>query len=158
MEIKDYKARVCDLELQDQLKASGAVLIEGAKWCGKTYTARKASESALFMQDRDESARYKQITASKPSLLLEGATPRLIDEWEEAPVLWDAVRFAVDMRGETGQFILTGSAVPKDENSNSLLTEQNRRMHSGVGRIAPLRMRPMSLWESEESNGKVSLK
>lgn len=158
MEIKDYKARVCDLELQEQLKASGAVLIEGAKWCGKTYTARKASESALFMQDRDESARYKQIAASKPSLLLEGTTPRLIDEWEEAPLLWDAVRFAVDMRGETGQFILTGSAVPKDENSNSLLTEQNRRMHSGVGRIAPLRMRPMSLWESEESNGKVSLK
>ena len=100
MEVKDYKPRVCDVELQEQLEASGAVVIEGAKWCGKTYTARHAAASALFMQDRDNSANYKQIAATKPSLLLEGETPRLIDEWAEAPVLWDAVRYAVDMRGE----------------------------------------------------------
>lgn len=154
MDVKNYHSRVCDAELQEQLEASGAVLIEGAKWCGKTYTARNAAQSALFMQDRDQSKRYKQIAASTPSLLLEGATPRLIDEWEEAPVLWDAVRFAVDMRGEVGQFILTGSAVPK-ENSN--LPEEEQRLHSGVGRIAPLRMRTMSLWESDESNGAISL-
>ena len=143
MEIKGYKSRVCDIELQEQLEASGAVLVEGAKWCGKTYTSRHAAQSALYMQDRDNSKRYKQIALNKPSLLLEGATPRLIDEWEEAPVLWDAVRFAVDMRGEVGQFILTGSAVPKE---NKDVDEDERRMHSGVGRIAPLRMRTMSLW------------
>lgn len=155
MVVKDYKPRVCDAELQEQLEASGAVLIEGAKWCGKTYTARNAAASALFMQDRDQSKRYKQIAANTPSLLLEGATPRLIDEWEEAPVLWDAVRFAVDMRGEVGQFILTGSAVPKDDKTAD---EDEKRMHSGVGRIALLRMRTMSLWESGESNGAVSLR
>ncbi len=155
MVVKDYKPRVCDAELQEQLEASGAVLIEGAKWCGKTYTARNAAASALFMQDRDQSKRYKQIAANTPSLLLEGATPRLIDEWEEAPVLWDAVRFAVDMRGEVGQFILTGSAVPKDDKTAD---EDEKRMHSGVGRIALLRMRTMSLWESCESNGMVSLR
>lgn len=155
MEVKNYKSRICDIELQEQLEASGAVLIEGAKWCGKTYTARKAAQSALFMQDRDNSKRYKQIAASKPSLLLDGAVPRLIDEWEEAPVLWDAVRFAVDMRGETGQFILTGSAIPREDEG---APDDERRLHTGVGRIAPLRMRPMSLWESEESNGKVSLR
>ena len=154
MKVKGYRERVCDAELQEQLEASGAVLIEGAKWCGKTYAARHAAASALFMQDRNQSKRYKQIAANQPSLLLEGATPRLIDEWEEAPVLWDAVRFEVDMRGEMGQFILTGSAVPRDDKE---LPEDERRMHSGVGRIAPMRMRTMSLWESGESNGKVSL-
>ena len=154
MEVKGYKSRVCDNELQEQLEASGAVLVEGAKWCGKTYTARHAAGSALYMQDRDNSKRYKQIALNKPSLLLDGATPRLIDEWEEAPVLWDAVRFAVDMRGEVGQFILTGSAVPKE---NKGADEDEQRLHSGVGRIAPLRMRTMSLWESEDSNGAVSL-
>ena len=154
MKVQGYRERVCDAELQEQLEASGAVLIEGAKWCGKTYAARHAAASALFMQDRNQSKRYKQIAANQPSLLLEGATPRLIDEWEEAPVLWDAIRFEVDMRGEMGQFILTGSAVPRDDKE---LPEDERRMHSGVGRIAPMRMRTMSLWESGESNGKVSL-
>lgn len=154
MDIQGYRERVCDRELQEQLEASGAVLIEGAKWCGKTYAGRHAAQSALYMQDRNRSKQYKQIAASQPSLLLEGATPRLIDEWEEAPVLWDAVRFEVDMRGEMGQFILTGSAVPKDDKD---LPEDERRMHTGVGRIAPMRMRTMSLWESGESNGKVSL-
>ena len=153
MEVKGYKPRVCDVELQEQLEASGAVLIEGAKWCGKTYTARNAAASALFMQDRDNSKQYKQLALNKPSLLLEGATPRLIDEWQETPILWDAVRHEADMRGKMGQFILTGSAVPRDSDT----IEENRRMHSGVGRIAPLRMRTMSLWESNESNGKISL-
>ena len=154
MDIQGYRERVYDAELQEQLEASGAVLIEGAKWCGKTYTARHAAASALFMQDRNQSKRYKQIAVNQPSLLLEGATPRLIDEWEEAPILWDAVRFEVDMRGEMGQFIMTGSAVPKDDKD---MPEDERRMHTGVGRIAPMRMRTMSLWESGESNGKVSL-
>lgn len=156
MKIKGYMSRVCDRELEEQLASSGAVLIEGAKWCGKTFTARNASNSVLFMQDRDKSAMYKKIASTKPSLLLEGAVPRLIDEWQEAMVLWDAVRFAVDMRGEMGQFVLTGSAVPPDKKSGSKATE-DERLHSGVGRIAPLRMRPMSLWESGESNGNVSL-
>jgi uncharacterized protein len=100
------------------------------------------------MQDPDHSASYQQAADIKPSLLLNGDTPRLIDEWQMAPVLWDAVRFAVDQRGETGQFILTGSAVPKD----------NVIQHTGTGRISRMIMRPMSLFESLESNGKVSLK
>lgn len=154
MEIQDYKPRVCDKELSEQLEAAGAVLIEGAKWCGKTYTGRNAAKSVLFMQDRDHSNMYKQMAATKPSLLLDGEAPRLLDEWEEAPVLWDAVRFTVDMRGKMGQFILTGSAVPKEDKS---LPENERRMHSGTGRIVPMRMRTMSLWESDESTGQVSL-
>lgn len=155
MEIKGYLPRICDGELAAKLESSGAVLIEGAKWCGKTFTARRAAQSAVFMQDRDQSAMYQKIAGTKPSLLLAGDTPRLLDEWQEAMVLWDAVRFEVDMRGEMGQFILTGSAVPPD------IKDMNRsgdsRMHSGVGRIAPMRMRPMSLYESGESNGTVSL-
>ncbi|MCQ2310892.1 MAG: DUF4143 domain-containing protein [Paludibacteraceae bacterium] len=154
MEVQDYKPRVCDKELSEQLEAAGAVLIEGAKWCGKTYTGRNAANSVLFMQDRDRSNMYKQMAATKPSLLLDGESPRLLDEWEEAPVLWDAVRFTVDMRGKMGQFILTGSAVPKEDKS---LPENERRMHSGTGRIVPMRMRTMSLWESDESTGQVSL-
>lgn len=152
----DYRSRVCDIELSKQLESSGAVLIEGAKWCGKTYTGLHSAQSVLFMQDRNNTKMYQAMASTKPSLLLQGETPRLIDEWQEALVLWDAVRFEVDMRGQMGQFILTGSAVPPDDketNNNDL----NRRMHSGVGRIAPLRMRPMSLWESGESNGSVSL-
>ena len=100
MKLQDYKPRVCDKELSEQLEAAGAVLIEGAKWCGKTYTGRNAANSVLFMQDRDQSTMYKQMAATKPSLLLDGESPRLLDEWEEAPILWDAVRFAVDMRGK----------------------------------------------------------
>lgn len=139
--------RLCDTELQTALKSSGAVLIEGAKWCGKTSTAGNASRSVLFMQDPDNSGSYLAMADTKPSLLLKGETPRLIDEWQMAPVLWDAVRFEVDKRGETGQFILTGSAVPSD----------NVTAHTGTGRISRLMMRPMSLFESLESNGTVSL-
>jgi len=143
-----YLPRIADKVLATALEASGAVLIEGPKWCGKTRTAEEKAASALYMQDPDHSASYLQAADIKPSLLLKGDTPRLIDEWQMAPVLWDAVRFAVDQRGETGQFILTGSSVPKD----------NAVQHTGTGRISRMIMRPMSLFESQESNGTVSLK
>jgi len=143
-----YITRIADTLLHDRLASSGAVLVEGPKWCGKTRTAMEASKSFLFMQDPDKRVSYLKAADTKPSLLLGGDTPRLLDEWQTAPVLWDAVRHAVDMRGEPGQFILTGSAVPID----------NAVQHSGTGRISRLRMRPMSLFESMESNGSVSLK
>jgi len=146
--IKPYISRLCDESLQLSLQSSGAVLIEGAKWCGKTSTAGKASRSVLFMQDPDNTGSYLAMADTKPSLLLKGETPRLIDEWQMAPELWDAVRFEVDRRAETGQFILTGSAVPSD----------NVTAHTGTGRISRLMMRPMSLFESLESNGSVSLR
>jgi len=145
---KTYLSRLCDAELQLALQSSGAVLIEGAKWCGKTSTASKASSSVLYMQDPDNAGSYQAMADTKPSLLLKGETPRLIDEWQMAPVLWDAVRFEVDKRAETGQFILTGSAVPAD----------NVTAHTGTGRISRLMLRPMSLFESLESNGTVSLR
>lgn len=147
MHIQDYKNRIVDVELQELLESSGAVLIEGAKWCGKTSTGLNVANSVIYMQDEDNAGMYNQMASTKPSLLLEGEPPRLIDEWQDAPVLWNAVRFAIDQRQKTNQFILTGSAVPKDDD----------KRHSGTGRIARLRMRPMSLWESNESNGKVSL-
>jgi predicted AAA+ superfamily ATPase len=146
-EHKQYLVRLCDLELQKALKSSGAVLIEGAKWCGKTSTASQMSNSTLFMQDPDNAASYLAMADIKPSLLLQGETPRLIDEWQMAPVLWDAVRFEVDKRNAVEQFILTGSAVPSD----------NVTAHTGTGRISRMLMRPMSLYESLESNGSISL-
>lgn len=144
----EYLPRIADEMLQKSLQASGAVLIEGPKWCGKTRTAQETSKSVLMMQDPDKKVAYLQTASIKPSLLLEGETPRLLDEWQTAPILWDAVRFTVDQRDKTGQFILTGSAVPAD----------NITAHTGTGRIARLRMRPMSLYESQESAGSVSLK
>lgn len=147
MKKKTYLPRLSDVELQKALKISGAVLIEGAKWCGKTSTATNASQSILYMQDPDTSSSHLALADTKPSLLLQGSTPRLIDEWQMAPVLWDAVRFEVDQRGIMGQFILTGSAVPSD----------NVTAHTGTGRFARIRMRPMSLFESMESTGCVSL-
>lgn len=143
-----YLKRITDRILQERLEASGAVLIEGPKWCGKTRTALENSKSHLFMQDPDRAVSYLKAADTKPSLLLKGDTPRLLDEWQTAPVLWDAVRFMVDQRGKPGQFILTGSAVPKDDIVQ----------HTGTGRISRLMMRPMSLYESLESNGCVSLK
>ena len=142
-----YRPRVIDAILGDALESSGAVWLQGPKWCGKTWTARQVSRSILMMQDPDESANYLQQAMVKPSLLLDGDTPRLIDEWQVAPVLWDAIRFAVDQRGEMGQFILTGSTMPL----------RNETMHSGTGRISRLKMRTMSLFESGESTGQVSL-
>ncbi|NCB43810.1 MAG: ATP-binding protein [Clostridia bacterium] len=143
-----YLKRIADQVLKDKLESSGAVLIEGPKWCGKTTTALNCSSSHLFMQDPDKSLSYLKAADTKPSLLLKGKAPRLIDEWQMAPVLWDAVRHMVDRRGNVGQFILTGSAVPKD----------NAVQHTGTGRISRMMMRPMSLYESLESEGSVSLK
>ncbi len=140
-------SRLCDTELQLALKSAGAVLIEGAKWCGKTSTANNAAKSVVYMQDPDNTQSYQAMADTKPSLLLKGNNPRLIDEWQVAPVLWDAVRFEVDKRAERGLFILTGSAVPPE----------NVTAHTGTGRISRMIMRPMSLFESLESNGQISL-
>ena len=148
MKVKHYLPRICDALLVKKLRYSGAVLVTGPKWCGKTSTALVASESVIYMQDPDKSMAYQTAADTKPSILLEGNVPRLIDEWQMAPVLWDAVRFAVDQRQAVGQFILTGSAVPVD----------NTVMHTGTGRISRLMLRTMSLYESKESNGSVSLK
>jgi predicted AAA+ superfamily ATPase len=147
MKKKNYLPRLCDVELQMALKSSGAVLIEGAKWCGKTSTATHASESVVYLQDPDHARAYQAIADTKPSLLLKGTIPRLLDEWQVAPVLWDAVRFEVDQRTEPGQFILTGSAVPMESET----------AHTGTGRISRIKMRTMSLFESKESNGQISL-
>jgi len=144
----NYLPRVADRLLASALEASGAVLIEGPKWCGKTSTGEHRAASAVFLQDPDRAESYLRAADTKPSLLLEGPVPRLIDEWQTAPVLWDAVRFAVDRRAATGQFILTGSAVPRD----------GAVLHTGTGRIARLMLRPMSLYESQESSGAVSLR
>ena len=143
----EYLKRTADIMLQDLLDAFGAVLIEGPKWCGKTTTAEQSAKSAIRMQDTDMREEYLATAKSKPSLLLKGATPRLIDEWQDAPVIWDAVRTMVDSRGEPGQFILTGSNT----------VDKSQIHHSGNGRIARMSMLPMSLWESQESTGEVSL-
>lgn len=148
MDTNTYISRISDVYLQNLLESSGAVLIEGAKWCGKTQSSLQAANSAVFMQDPDVGPGYLAMADTKPSLLLEGEVPLLLDEWQMAPVLWDAVRFAVDKRGKMGQFILTGSSTPND----------NLISHSGTGRIARMLMRPMSFFESNESNGAVSLR
>lgn len=142
------KFRVCDALLQKKLRTSGAVLITGPKWCGKTWTALNAAESVIYMQDPDKKASYLKLAQTAPSLLLRGDRPRLIDEWQTAAVLWDAVRYAVDQSPVKGQFILTGSVT----------ADEDEVEHTGTGRISRLRMRPMSLFESGESNGTVSLK
>lgn len=144
----NYLKRVVDKELELRLEAFGATLIVGPKWCGKTTTAGQKAKSILKMQDPDMREGYIATAATKPSLLLKGENPRLIDEWQEAPVLWDAVRTAVDERQEEGLFILTGST-----------SVDNRQIHhTGTGRISRLKMYPMSLYESQESNGSISLK
>ncbi len=154
MKNEHYKPRVCDSLLQRKLRTSGAVLITGPKWCGKTWTALNVANSVIYMQDTDKRASYLKLAQTSPSLLLRGEKPRLIDEWQIATVLWDAVRFAVDKEPQKGQFILTGSVVVDDDEKDP----EERREHTGTGRISQLRMRPMSLFESGESNGTVSLK
>ncbi len=134
--------------LEELMEAFGAVLIEGPKWCGKTTTAEQVAQSVIKLQDPDVRDEFLATAAAKPSLLLTGATPRLIDEWQDAPVLWDAVRTEVDRRQEKGLFILTGS--------NTVDKSQTR--HSGNSRISKMQMIPMSLWESQESNGRISLR
>ncbi len=147
MKTENYIGRISDKLLQEQLDCTGAVLVEGAKWCGKTLSALQFANSVIYMQDPDEGQGYLALADSKPSLLLDGEPPLLIDEWQLAPVIWDAVRFAVDRRNKMSQFILTGSVTPTD----------NAMSHTGTGRISRLTMRPMSLFESGESNGTVSL-
>ena len=142
-----YLPRIADNTLREYLEAFGAVLIEGPKWCGKTTTAEQQANSELKLQLPDTRDGYLATAATKPSLLLEGAIPRLIDEWQDAPTLWDAVRSTVDERQKVGQFILTGS--------NSV--DKSKILHTGTGRIARIKMAPMSLWESGESTGEISL-
>ena len=143
-----YKPRIADGMLQEQLEASGVVLIQGPKWCGKTTTAEQQAKSVLYMDAPKTRKANLLLSESDPEILFQGETPRLIDEWQLAPKLWDAARFEVSRRRLPGQLIFTGSAVPPD------LTELT---HSGTGRFAWLTMRPMSLWESGDSNGSVSL-
>lgn len=145
----EYLPRIADDELKLRLEAFGAVQIKGPKWCGKTTTSEMQAKSVIKMQNPDTREGYLATARTKPSLLLKGDTPRLIDEWQVAPVLWDAVRNAVDERRRKGQFILTGSTVVDDE--------RGEIMHSGTGRISQMAMLPMSLFESKESNGSVSL-
>ena len=145
----DYKHRVADDILSRKLEGKGAVLIEGPKWCGKTTTAEQVAASALYMDNPEKKQQNIAMAELNPSRLLAGNVPRLIDEWQLAPKLWDAIRFQVDHRSLTGQFILTGSSVPAD---TSEIT------HSGTGRFTWLTMRPMSLYESGDSSGDVSLR
>jgi len=144
----EYLRRMCDMMLKDYLEAFSAVLIEGPKWCGKTTTAEQQARSVLKMQDPDTREAALATAAAKPSLLLKGECPRLLDEWQDAPVLWDAVRTQVDKDNTEGQFILTGSNA----------VDRHKIFHSGTGRIAKMKMYPMSLFESKESSGSVSLK
>lgn len=146
--MEEYKHRIADQLLADKLDAMGAILIEGPKGCGKTTTAEQQARSVLYMDDPDNSAQYQQMAQTNISMLLRGETPRLIDEWQIVPKLWDAIRFEVDHRNADGQFILTGSAVPPDAKKIN---------HTGTGRYGWLTMRTMSLWESGESNGSVGV-
>ena len=146
--IDGYRNRVADQLLQDQLEAAGVVLVQGAKWCGKTTTAVHAAKSVLYMDDPRQLQNNLRLAETNPSVLLEGPAPRVIDEWQLAPQLWDAARFEVSRRGALGMLIFTGSAVPPD---------MSKITHTGTGRFAWLTMRPMSLWESGESNGMLSL-
>lgn len=146
--MKEYYQRVSDKVLLEHLESKGAVLIEGAKWCGKTTSAKHIAKSVIEMDRPDMTEQYQQMARINPSNLLEGEVPHLIDEWQIATNIWNAVRYEVDRRGEFGQFILTGSSVP------AALDES---MHTGTGRIVRMQMRPMSLFESKDSTGQVSL-
>ena len=147
MEIKNYKPRIIDNMIDEYLKTFGAVCIEGAKWCGKTWSSIYHSNSSIMIGNPEGNFQNKKLAETAPNIVLEGEKPRLIDEWQEVPRLWDAVRYEVDKTAEKGQFILTGSATP---NHKGIL-------HSGAGRIGKLRMRPMSLYESGDSTGDISL-
>jgi len=147
--MKKYKARIADDILRKKLEGKGAVLVEGPKWCGKTTTSEQIAKSILYMSDPEKESQYLTMADINPKMLLKGKAPRLIDEWQLAPKLWDAIRFEVDHRDELGQFILTGSALPASYDDIK---------HSGTGRFAWVKMRPMSLYESGESNGDISLK
>ena len=147
--MREYRKRIADDLLKRKLEGKGAVLIEGPKWCGKTTTAEQVAASALYMDDPEKKEQNISMSELNPKRLLKGETPRLIDEWQLAPKLWDAIRFEVDHRDDLGQFVLTGSAVPADTKEIT---------HSGTGRFTWLTMRTMSLYESGDSTGEVSLK
>lgn len=147
--MKKYKPRITDALIERKLKGKGAILIEGPKWCGKTTTAEQFAKSILYMSKPEDVQSNLMMAEIDPSKLLKGETPRLIDEWQIAPKLWDAVRFEVDHRDNMGHFILTGSAVPP---------KNDEIFHTGTGRFAWIKMRPMSLFESLESTGEVSLR
>ena len=146
--MKQYKNRVVDSLLAEKLEAMGAVLIEGPKYCGKTTTGEQQARSVLYMADPEIKERNLTMASTNIKRLLKGDTPRLIDEWQIAPKLWDAIRFEVDHRGEDGQFMLTGSAVH---------ASSSEIFHTGTGRFGWIKMRTMSLWESGDSTGDVSL-
>ncbi len=148
MNKKEYKPRIIDEKIEEYLNTFGAVCIEGAKWCGKTWSSMYHCKSQIFIGDPEGNFQNRKLAEMSPAIVLDGEKPRLIDEWQEVPPLWDAVRYKVDQSSTKGQFILTGSATPNHKGI----------MHSGAGRIARLRMRTMSLFESGDSSGTVSLK
>ncbi|SKA66553.1 hypothetical protein SAMN02745213_01834 [Succinivibrio dextrinosolvens DSM 3072] len=143
-----YKARLIDETVKKYLKIFGAICIEGPKWCGKTWTSRHHCKSEILLGSPEGNFQNRKLAELSPSIVLEGENPRLIDEWQDVPPLWDAVRYEVDKRAERGQYILTGSSTPKYKGVR----------HSGAGRIARLRMRPMTLFEAGFSTGEISLK
>lgn len=143
-----YRPRIMDAQMAKYLSIFGAVCVEGPKWCGKTWISSYHAKSEFLVADPSAAFQNKHLAETSPHIILEGATPRLIDEWQEVEEIWDAVRYAVDQRGEKGQFILTGSSTPK---------RKERRVHSGAGRIGRLRLRTMSLYESGDSSGAISL-
>ena len=145
--MREYIPRLIDSVLEKKLRAHGAVLLEGCKWCGKSTTAAKQAKSILELQNPETRSDSIELAKTKPSILLEGEKPRLIDEWQDAPVIWDAIRYDLDKSSLKGQYILTGSATPTT----------NAPRHSGTGRIIRLTMRPMTLFESGDSTGEVSL-
>ncbi len=146
--ISKYKGRIIDDKVSTYLATFGAVCIEGPKWCGKTWTSSYHAKSEFLIADPNNNFQNRELALTAPSIILAGSTPRLLDEWQEVPSIWDAVRYETDKRGEKGQFILTGSSTPKRKGI----------IHSGAGRIGKLRMRTMSLYESGESSGDISLK
>ena len=151
--MNEYKPRIADGLLSEKLSYMGAVLVRGAKWCGKTTTARQIAKSSVFLADARKGAANRQLAQQRPDRLLQGAYPRLIDEWQEVPSLWDAVRATVDDVGSRGVFVLTGSAVPPQVDEEDV---RRQVRHTGTGRIARLTMRPMTIWESGDTRGTVS--
>lgn len=152
---KVYKKRIIDAILERKLAGAGAVLVEGPKWCGKTTSCEQQAKSILYMADPVRRERYLMQASVDITELMQGEQPRLIDEWQDAPKFWDAIRFDVDHSEGFGHYILTGSAVPPDDRKAA--SGKKDIVHSGTGRIVRIRMRPMSLWESGESSGEVSL-
>ena len=147
--MKKYIPRVVDSLFSLKLETMSAVYVKGAKWCGKTTTSKQFAKSVVYLDEPESGESYRAMAEHSPSRLLDGDVPRLIDEWQLVPSLWDAIRFTVDRRGEDGQFIITGSVTPP---------EDGNRHHSGTGRIARLIMRPMTLSESGNSSNQVSLR